>query len=214
MTNTATDTAIPALVITDARVHVSPEHVRTGDLATEGGRIVARAAPDPIRIDGSGASVVPLLVDTVFDEAEPPASDAFDLVPGNPASFALVAGSVSASSIRHQLVVHPRQLRAVVVDGAVLVRDGVPVRPEDEGSGVSADGRLGAYRDTIRDMTQHLLSNGRYTETRGGRRDAYTGRYWIDGDRVTYLDDTGFWAFGQFHGDVLHHAGFVLRPVH
>lgn len=60
-------------------------------------------------------------------------------------------------------------------------------------------------------MTQHLTSDGRHSETRGGRRNAYAGQFWLTGDRITYLDDSGFWAFGQFHRGVLHHAGFVLR---
>jgi len=29
----------------------------------------------------------------------------------------------------------------------------------------------------------------------------------INGDRIDYLDDLGFWAYGEFQGDELHHAG-------
>lgn len=201
---------VNGFVVSGADVHVRPDLVREGDLAVVGARIATDAARGATRIDAHGSSVVPLRVDTVFDDADPPASDAFDLVPGNPATFAVITGSVSARSIRHQLVVRPPRLRAVVVDGVFVVSDGEATRPEGVGGGT--DPRLGARTDTARGMTQSLLPNGRYTETRGGRRDAYTGRYWIDGERVTYLDDTGFWAFGQFRGDVLHHAGFVLRP--
>jgi hypothetical protein len=30
--------------------------------------------------------------------------------------------------------------------------------------------------------------------------DATGTAYWIDGDRIDYLDDLGFWAFGEFVG--------------
>jgi hypothetical protein len=56
-----------------------------------------------------------------------------------------------------------------------------------------------------------LTADGRYDETRGGRPHAYEGRYWIDGDRIDYLDDLGFWAFGEFRGEELHHAGYAMR---
>jgi len=62
-------------------------------------------------------------------------------------------------------------------------------------------------------MTQILTPAGRYSETRAGRRGAYTGHFWLDRERITYLDDAGFWAFGQYHDGVLHHAGFVLEPT-
>ncbi|GAA1879620.1 hypothetical protein GCM10009753_03600 [Streptantibioticus ferralitis] len=45
------------------------------------------------------------------------------------------------------------------------------------------------------------------------RPSAYQGRSWIDGTRIDYLDDLGFWAFGEFDGEVLHHAGYrFTRP--
>ncbi|WP_394326748.1 Atu4866 domain-containing protein, partial [Thermobifida halotolerans] len=31
---------------------------------------------------------------------------------------------------------------------------------------------------------------------------------WISGSRIDYLDDLGFWAFGEFRDGVLHHAGY------
>jgi adenine deaminase len=46
---------------------------------------------------------------------------------------------------------------------------------------------------------------------RSGQTDAYTGRYWVHDGRITYLDDTGFWAFGELLDGVLHHAGFVMH---
>ncbi|GIJ79026.1 protein Atu4866 [Micromonospora phaseoli] len=38
-----------------------------------------------------------------------------------------------------------------------------------------------------------------------------TRAFWIDGDRIVYRDDLGFWAYGRFVDGVLHHAGYVLR---
>ncbi|WP_241563216.1 Atu4866 domain-containing protein [Streptomyces sp. E1N211] len=60
-------------------------------------------------------------------------------------------------------------------------------------------------------LHQELTADGRYDETRGGRTHAYQGRFWIDGDRVDYLDDLGFRAYGGFTGDELQHAGHVMK---
>ena len=59
-------------------------------------------------------------------------------------------------------------------------------------------------------IRHELLPNGRYDEARGKRRSAYQGRYWIKGDHIDYLDDTGFTADGDFRDGVLYHAGMVL----
>jgi hypothetical protein len=59
-------------------------------------------------------------------------------------------------------------------------------------------------------IRQELLPDGRYDEARGRRRSAYTGRYWVTGNHIEYLDDTGFTADGAFDGDVLHHGGYVF----
>ncbi|MFF7946562.1 Atu4866 domain-containing protein [Streptomyces griseorubiginosus] len=37
------------------------------------------------------------------------------------------------------------------------------------------------------------------------------GRFRIDGDRIDYRDDLGFWAYEEFQGDELHHAGHVMK---
>ncbi|MEV0219200.1 Atu4866 domain-containing protein [Streptomyces sp. NPDC050704] len=67
-------------------------------------------------------------------------------------------------------------------------------------------------------IRQELLPNGRYDEARGERESAYTGRYWVTGNRIEYADDTGFTADGEFRGDVLHHGGYVFyredSPAH
>lgn len=45
-----------------------------------------------------------------------------------------------------------------------------------------------------------------------GKKNAYQGRYWLEGDHIEYVDDTGFTADGEFRDDVLYHAGMVLYP--
>lgn len=212
---------LPRIVVTGALVHRTPAQQVREALVTDGAVLSPGsdvpgdpATPDPaaeVRIDGRGASAVPLLVDTVFAAPAPPTPDAFDLTPGHPATFAVVDGTVGLDRITSMLVVGPPSLRAVVVHGNLVVRDGAATR--SRGGHAPDDARLGAWRDPRRDMTQYLTPDGRYTETRGTTRDAYTGSFWLDGDRITYLDDTGFWAFGQYHDGVLHHAGFVLRRV-
>lgn len=70
---------------------------------------------------------------------------------------------------------------------------------------------MGTWIDRTGYLHQALDPQGRYDETRAGRRHAWTGQYWVQGDRIVYLDDTGFWAFGEFDGEELHHAGYVMR---
>jgi hypothetical protein len=69
------------------------------------------------------------------------------------------------------------------------------------GMWVTADGHI----------RHELLPNGRYDEQRGSRRSAYQGRYTITGNRIDYVDDTGFTADGEFIDGVLHHAGMLLH---
>lgn len=60
-------------------------------------------------------------------------------------------------------------------------------------------------------IRHELRGDGTYVEARGSRERAYTGRYWMDGHHIDYLDDTGFTADGEFVDGVLHHAGMILR---
>lgn len=70
---------------------------------------------------------------------------------------------------------------------------------------------IGMWRTADGNIRHELLPNGRYDEARGGRENAYQGRYKITGDIIQYWDDTGFYADGQFRADVLYHAGMVLH---
>lgn len=204
-----------ALIISGARVHTSPGQTTLADLQVANQRITPHEIPQDSAylLNATGASVVPLLVDTVFEDPEPPAPGSFDLIPGQRATFAVIRGRVSSTQITQMLVVQPRDLVAVVIAGEIIVYNGAPRRPAGaDDLSATADLRLGAWTDTRRNMTQYLTPDGRYTETRNGRCNAYTGRFWLTEDRITYLDDTGFWAFGQYHRGVLHHAGYVLSP--
>lgn len=60
-------------------------------------------------------------------------------------------------------------------------------------------------------IRHELLPNGRYVEARGRVPSAYRGRYTVAGNRIDYVDDTGFTADGEFIDGVLYHAGMVLR---
>jgi hypothetical protein len=63
-------------------------------------------------------------------------------------------------------------------------------------------------------VRHELLPDGRYDEARGTRESAYRGRYTVRGNRIDYVDDTGFTADGVFVSEhVLHHGGMVLRRV-
>ncbi|MCW2881077.1 MAG: amidohydrolase [Sphaerisporangium sp.] len=97
---------------------------------------------------------------------------------------------------------HGRHLELVVTAGRVT-------RPNEPGMVANPDHPyLGIWVDENDFVRQELLPDGRYDEARGDRPSAYQGRYWINGNRIDYLDDLGFWAYGEFHDGVLHHAGY------
>jgi hypothetical protein len=211
--------ASDALVVLDATIHVTPSQTVRGDLWAEDGRIThvgprgKESPPSEARmIQADGAFVVPLLVDSAVHARPEGRRGVYDLTPGNPATFAVTRERVSESRIGQMLIIQPPDLLAVVVSGHLEAWQGEPTRPA--GTAVPGDelqGWHGVWVDESRALEQHLLPDGRYTETRNGRADAYTGRYWVHDDRITYLDDTGFWAFGELLDGVLHHAGFVMR---
>ena len=183
-----------------------------GDVGVADGRIVAVGSVSGKAhrtIDGSRASVVPLVVDTL--EQERPAPERYrdkEIAVGNPARFVVARRKVSRREAVGAFIVYPGDLRAVVLDGRVVVEPGsdvaVPALPQ-------TDPRLGTWIDRTGYLYQELDAQGRYDETRAGRKHAWTGRFWVQGDQIVYLDDTSFWAFGEFAGDWLHHAGYVMR---
>lgn len=200
------------LVVHDALVHVTPSRTTRGDIVVTAAKVThvgprLRTSPGSVIINAAGASAVPLLVDSAVRARPANERGIDDLAPGNSAAFAVIRGTIGADRIRHMLVVSPRDLLAVVVGDRIEARHGIPTRqPADPGPAW-----IGAWTDTARAMTQHLTPDGRYSETRAGRTGAYTGCYWVCEDRITYLDDEGFWAFGQQVDGILHHAGYVLH---
>ncbi|MGN7203681.1 Atu4866 domain-containing protein [Pedobacter sp. SAFR-022] len=59
-------------------------------------------------------------------------------------------------------------------------------------------------------IRHELLSNNRYDEARGKRKNAYRGSYQVTGNHIDYQDDTGFIADGEFREGILYHAGMIL----
>jgi hypothetical protein len=201
------------LVITDVAVlGVTPgAPAITGDVSVRDGRVQAvggvqqeaRQAAAAV-VDGAGAVAVPLVVETAggFDDKE--------IRTGNEATFALVGRPVSQREALRALVVRPPDLRALLLGGVLAVRDGREQPGPSMAALPSGDPRLGGWLDSTGHLLQTLTPDGRYDETRAARRHAYQGRYWVHADRIVYLDDTGFWAFGEFSGAELHHAGYVM----
>ena len=142
------------------------------------------------------------------------------LTPGEPATVAVYRLADPAIASAEPAVGRPGHLDILFVDGKPVIWGGVPVdeatapepAPRLALDDVADDApQLGLWSDERGFLRQRLLLGGRYDEARGTRESAYRGRFWIDGDRIDYLDDEGFWAFGLFVGDRLEHAGYVLR---
>ncbi|WP_375000933.1 Atu4866 domain-containing protein [Aeromicrobium sp. CTD01-1L150] len=200
-------------VISGAMVMRTPGDETVRDLFVSDGRIVAQPADtEPHMISAAGAYVVPLMVDSAV-AARPASKRAeYDLSPVNDATFAVVRRPVTETQVRTMLILSPRDVMAVYVSGQLEVCDGEATRRAgaDVAEAATSATWVGTWEDPARGLEQHLLPDGRYSETRGGRADAYTGRYWVHEDRITYRDDSGFWAFGELQDSVLHHAGFMM----
>jgi len=201
-----------------------------GDVLLGGSRIVGigpgllSAADDDgaIVIDCAGHVIVPGMIDIAQLIGTGPAGYRAPgaIVPGHPASFAVLPDVVGerAADILTRFLSAPSSARAGVVDGVVVRWDGKNVTPGAapvQASAASPDAvpahRLGTWIDENGFVHQHLSADGRYDETRGGREHAYQGSFWINGNRIDYRDDLGFWAFGEFTGDTLEHAGYTFH---
>ncbi len=214
-----TDTPDPASTA-DHRVRVAPYRPRHG-LTTPRGD--AREDDDALVVDSTGMTVVPAVVDTVAPAGRrgKRSEHVATLTPGTTSDLLVVPDELAPDvpSALAVLMSRPDQVRALVAAGrpvpwaggdvpgrATAPEAGVPAPPDLTGSP-----RVGVWIDQEDFLHQELTADGRYDETRGGRPHAYRGRYWIDGDRIDYLDDLGFWAVGYFRGDELHHVGYVMR---
>ncbi|MBT3153375.1 Atu4866 domain-containing protein [Streptomyces sp. CHD11] len=188
------------------------------------GIITAAQDDNAIVVDCTGMTIAPAVVDAVaLAGGRGHRSDhVATLTPGNTTDILVVPDALAPDvpSAVVALVTRPEQVRALVAAGRPVLWAGadVPGRPRAPEAGIPAAGdltgspRVGVWIDEHDFLHQELTADGRYDETRGGRPHAYQGRYWIDGDRVDYLDDLGFWAYGEFKGDELHHAGYVMKP--
>ncbi len=207
------DGAAGVLVVMGALVMQTDGGAAAGELRISDGVFVdGRPAGDAAVVDAGGAHAVPLMVESALAERPDAQRAIYDLRPGNPATFAVIRRPVSESQIRRMLVVDPDDLVAVYVGGHLEAWEGAPTRTAgDDLIDPAAEARwVGTWEDPGRGLQQHLTAEGRYSETRGGRANAYTGRYWVRDERITYLDDSGFWAFGEMLDGTLHHAGFVM----
>ncbi|XUL92496.1 Atu4866 domain-containing protein [Streptomyces galilaeus] len=187
------------------------------------GIITAAQDDNAIVVDCTGMTVVPAVVDTVAlaggrgHRSEYVAT----LTPGNTGDLLVVPDELApdVAGAVATLLTRPEEVRALVANGKPVLWAGTdsPGRPTAPEAGIPAaqeltgSPRVGVWIDENDFLHQELTPAGRYDETRGGRPHAYEGRYWIDGDRIDYLDDLGFWAFGEFRGDELHHAGYGMR---
>ncbi|GAB3209251.1 Atu4866 domain-containing protein [Marinactinospora thermotolerans] len=170
-----------------------------------------------IVVDCAGLTIVPGIVedDAVAGLRRRPSERVGTLAPGNPATFAVISGGHATTPALQRVVWRPEQAAAIVVDGEITLLNGrrlVEPREERFARRTPVDSpHLGMWIDETGFIHQELTADGRYDETRGGRPHAYQGSFWIEGDRIVYHDDLGFWAYGDFVDGVLHHAGYVFH---
>ncbi|MDN3250115.1 MULTISPECIES: Atu4866 domain-containing protein [unclassified Streptomyces] len=196
-----------------------------GSLIVGVGPAIVTAAQDDnaIVVDCTGTTIVPAVVDTVALTGGRGQRSKYvaTLTPGNSADFLVVPDELAADvpSAVATLMSRPDQVRALVAAGRPVRWSGTEITGEPAAtrtgmpaaSDLTGSPRVGVWIDREDFLHQELTADGRYDETRGGRPHAYQGRFWIDGDRIDYLDDLGFWAYGEFKGDELHHAGYVMK---
>jgi hypothetical protein len=187
------------------------------------GIITAAGDDNAIVVDCTGMTVVPAVVDTValVGGRGQRAEYVRTLTPGNTGDLLVVPDEFApdVQGAVATLLTRPEEVRALVAAGKPVLWSGTdaPGRATAPEAGIPAaqdltgSPRIGVWIDENDFLHQELTADGRYDETRGGRPHAYEGRYWIDGDRIDYLDDLGFWAFGEFRGEELHHAGYAMR---
>ncbi|MEV6543762.1 Atu4866 domain-containing protein [Streptomyces sp. NPDC051665] len=187
------------------------------------GIITAAGDDNAIVVDCTGMTVVPAVVDTIalVGGRGQRAGCIGTLTPGNAGDLLVVPDSLApdVASAQATLLTRPEEVRALIAAGKPVLWSGTdaPGRATAPDAGIPAaqdltgSPRSGVWIDEHDFLHQELTPDGRYGETRGGRPHAYEGRYWIDGDRIDYLDDLGFWAFGEFRGGELHHAGYAMR---
>ncbi|MEV7797648.1 Atu4866 domain-containing protein [Microbacterium foliorum] len=206
-------------VMEDADILLGEEFI----VGTGPGIVTAAGDDDALVIDCAGMVIVPIVVDARAALGLNPdrSSDVGTLWPGNTASFAVVDAELApdAATAVAAVLARPESVAAIVIDGKVTLWNGertanapAPIDRSRVGEvAPSASPHVGMWIDHTDFLHQELTPEGRYDETRGGRPHAFQGSYWIDGDRIDYLDDLGFWAFGEFLDGVLHHGPYILN---
>jgi Agrobacterium tumefaciens protein Atu4866 len=174
------------------------------------GLLTAAGDDGMIVIDCAGRLVLPARADFTATGATG------TLTPGERADIAVIRIADPNGTPDGPVIARARHLDILLDGGQVTHYDGRPTGPartteEAEPSAVAADHPyVGLWVDQADFLRQNLLPDGRYDEARGDRASAYTGRYWINGTRIDYLDDLGFWAYGEFQDGDLRHAGYRL----
>ncbi|WP_432507528.1 Atu4866 domain-containing protein [Kineococcus arenarius] len=222
------------LLLTNATVHTLDPLIGTmpgadvligGALIVGVGPGIVTAAEDDgaVVIDATGTTVLPACLDaTVTLGTAARGTGSGTLAPGADAGVIVVPDehAPDLATALHTAFTQPELLLAVLQQGrpvhwAGRLLTGAATAPLQPDRLAVDPGRVGVWIDTDDFLHQDLTADGRYDETRGGRPHAFTGRYWIDGERIDYLDDLGFWAFGRFShdgtDDALHHAGYTMH---
>lgn len=163
--------------------------------------------PDTIVIDCKGTLVTPSRVDFTN-----PASSG-SLTPGSAADIAVLRVVDAELTSAGPMALPGDHLDILIGSGRMLRWDGSALEPVAEAppikpGSVDVHPYLGMWVDEDDFIRQQLMPDGRYEEARGDRLKAYAGAYWVDGDRILYRDDKGFWAFGEFKDGLLLHAGY------
>ncbi|AKU98381.1 hypothetical protein AKJ09_05045 [Labilithrix luteola] len=178
------------------------------------GLLTAAADDKSIVIDCEGMVVLPAATD--FTSPQRSGS----LTPGKRADIVVVRIADAKDTPTGAVANRGQHVDILIQDGKVTLWRGRPLadselsaKPPAVAAGKAADASafVGMWIDENDFVRQELLSNGRYDEARGDRASAYQGQYWIHGNRIDYLDDLGFWAFGEFKDGVLYHAGYRFR---
>ncbi|MFE3738295.1 Atu4866 domain-containing protein [Streptomyces sp. NPDC059134] len=175
------------------------------------GLLTAADDDNMIVVDCTGTLVLPAATDFT------PSRTSATLTPGRTADIAVLRLADAPGIPTGAVPARGSHLDILITGGHVRLWNGRPLdtagtttapSPEDPPPHTPAHPFLGMWVDDNDFIRQELLPDGRYDEARGDRPSAYQGRYWITGDRIDYLDDLGFWAFGEFQDGVLHHAGY------
>lgn len=174
------------------------------------GLLTAAEDDGMIVLDCAGTVVLPACLDLTGDRGST------TLAPGERADIAVYRIADAPGTTQGAVPARGGHLDLLIIEGRVSLWNGQAIRDrgfdpvlEQQPEHDPDHPYTGLWVDEKGFVRQELLPDGRYDEARGDRESAYTGRYWVSGSRIDYLDDLGFWAFGEFDGDgALHHAGY------